>query len=150
MARIEPTDDTLDDDTAELQAELAELGLILDEEQEPTFDLADDEAPVQASNFVTVADIEEAMHASEYTEPEPDEPEDDVKLMLRATGMSGDFVSEDHIASAARCLKSKFCTANLEEQIGPKATWEGAPRCMDTCINVYINMSMHCSLYRCI
>jgi len=51
--------------------------------------------------------------------------EDDVKLMLRATGMSGDFVSEDHIASAARCLKSKFCTANLEEQIGPKATWEG-------------------------
>lgn len=51
--------------------------------------------------------------------------EDDVKLMLRATGTSEDFWSEDHISCTAHCLKSKFCIANLEEQIGPKATWEG-------------------------
>ena len=45
--------------------------------------------------------------------------------MLRATGTSEDFWSEDHISCTAHCLKSKFCIANLEEQIGPKATWEG-------------------------
>ena len=48
---------------------------------------------------------------------------DDVKLMLRAIGKSEDLFQEEHISSAGKCLASEACTANLEEQIGPKATW---------------------------
>ena len=47
----------------------------------------------------------------------------DVKLMLRAIGKSEDLFQEEHISSAGKCLASEACTANLEEQIGPKATW---------------------------
>ena len=51
--------------------------------------------------------------------------EDDVKLMLRALGESEDLFKEKHISSTEKCAQSELCTANLEAQIGPKATWEG-------------------------
>ena len=51
--------------------------------------------------------------------------EDDVKLILRSLGESEDLVKEDHISSTENCGRSKLCTANLEAQIGPKATWIG-------------------------
>ena len=59
--------------------------------------------------------------------------EDDVKLILRSLGESEDLfkergprdVGEVHISSAEICGQSKLCTANLEAQIGPKATWIG-------------------------
>jgi len=51
--------------------------------------------------------------------------EDDVKLILRALGESEDLFKEDHISSTEKCGESKLCTANLEAQIGPKATWKG-------------------------
>ena len=50
---------------------------------------------------------------------------DDVKLILRTLGESEDLLKEDHISSTANCALSKLCTANLEAQIGPKATWKG-------------------------
>ena len=49
---------------------------------------------------------------------------DDVKLMLRTIGVSEDLFQEEHISSTGKCLESEACTANLEEQIGPKATWQ--------------------------
>lgn len=51
--------------------------------------------------------------------------EDDVKLILRTLGESEDLFQEDHISSTGNCALSKLCTANLEAQIGPKATWKG-------------------------
>ena len=59
--------------------------------------------------------------------------EDDVKLMLRSLGESEDLfkergprdVGEIHISSTEICGRSELCTANLEAQIGPKATWIG-------------------------
>ena len=51
--------------------------------------------------------------------------EDDVKLMLRALGESEDLFKEKHISSTEKCAQSELCTANLEAQIGPKATWDG-------------------------
>lgn len=49
----------------------------------------------------------------------------DVKLMLRAIGKSEALFEDAHISSTGKCLESKACTANLEVQIGPRATWEG-------------------------
>ena len=45
--------------------------------------------------------------------------------MLRALGESEDLFKEKHISSTEKCAQSELCTANLEAQIGPKATWEG-------------------------
>jgi len=50
---------------------------------------------------------------------------DDVKLILRSLGESEDLFKEDHISSTESCGRSELCTANLEAQIGPKATWIG-------------------------
>ena len=50
--------------------------------------------------------------------------EDDVKLILRTLGESEDLFTEEHISSTEKCGLSKLCTANLEAQIGPKATWK--------------------------
>ena len=44
--------------------------------------------------------------------------------MLRTIGVSEDLFQEEHISSTGKCLESEACTANLEEQIGPKATWQ--------------------------
>ena len=48
---------------------------------------------------------------------------DDVKLILRTLGEREDLFKEDHISSTDKCAESELCTANLEAQIGPKATW---------------------------
>eukprot|EP00964_Phaeocystis_antarctica_P032839 scaffold18609_cov91-Phaeocystis_antarctica.AAC.1 len=40
-------------------------------------------------------------------------------------GESEDLFKEDHISSTESCGRSKLCSANLEAQIGPKATWIG-------------------------
>ena len=50
---------------------------------------------------------------------------DDVKLILRSLGESEDLFKEDHRRCTEECGQSKLCTANLEAQIGPKATWIG-------------------------
>ena len=50
---------------------------------------------------------------------------DDVKLILRSLGESEDLFKEDHRRCIDECGQSELCTANLEAQIGPKATWIG-------------------------
>ena len=48
---------------------------------------------------------------------------DDVKLSIRSLGEREDLFKEGHISSTKKCGQSKLCTANLQAQIGPKATW---------------------------
>ena len=48
---------------------------------------------------------------------------DDVKLSIRILGEREDLFKEGHISSKKKCGQSKLCTANLQAQIGPKATW---------------------------